>query len=61
MYKVTGGGASYPELSAREAACQARSLRRTGLNDVEIFSPAGDRISLYALDQLVRAEGETRL
>jgi hypothetical protein len=34
----------------------ARFLRRAEINDVEIFNPEGERISQYALDQLLRSE-----
>lgn len=54
MFSITGGNASYRDLSARKAAAKARQLRRQGFNDVEIFQDDGSRISLYAVDMLVR-------
>ena len=56
MFTVRGGGSAYLELTAREAASKARELRRTGLNDVEIFRADDTRISQYALDQIVRSD-----
>lgn len=56
MFSVKGGGSAYLGLSARGAASKARELRRSGLNDVEIFRSDETRISLYALDQIVRSE-----
>lgn len=47
----------FTDLTAREAALKARALRRTGLNDVEIFRADDSRISQHALDQIVRSEG----
>lgn len=51
---MQGGGSVFVDLTAREAASKARTLRRAGLNDVEIFRLDDTRISLYALDQIVR-------
>ncbi len=56
MFSITGGNASYCDLSARDAAAKARQLRRQGFNDVEIFQADGTRISQYALDQIVRSK-----
>jgi hypothetical protein len=58
MFKVQGGGSAFDNLTARDAASKARSLRRTGLNDVEIFRSDGARISQYALDQIVRSDAD---
>lgn len=58
MFNVRGGGSAFFGLTAREAASKARALRRTGLNDVEIFRSDDTRISQYALDQIVRSEAE---
>ncbi len=58
MFKVQGGGAAFVDLTARDAASKARALRRSGLNDVEIFKSDDTRISQYALDQIVRSEAE---
>lgn len=55
-FKVTARGEEHDDLSARVAASKARSLRRAGFNDVEIFREDGSRISLYALDQMIRAQ-----
>lgn len=54
MYSVKSGGITHTLDTARDAASKARLLRRDGANDVEIFRSNGERISLYALDQLVR-------
>jgi hypothetical protein len=56
MFTVKGGGSVSEGLTAREAASQARALRRAGHNDVEIFGSDGDRVSLYAVDQIVRSD-----
>lgn len=58
MFKVHGGGSEFVGLTATKAASKARALRRSGLNDVEIFRSDGSRISQYALDQVVRSEAE---
>ncbi len=58
MFRLTGGNASYHDLTAREAAAKARQLRRQGINDVELFREDGSRISLYALDMIVRERPE---
>lgn len=58
MFSVVGGGSTFSGLTAREAALKARSLRRSGSNDVELFRSDGSRISQYALDQIVRLEAE---
>lgn len=58
MFRVQGGGSTFVDLTPREAAAKARALRRSGLNDVEIFRPDNTRISQYGLDQLVRSEAE---
>ena len=58
MFNVMGGGSAFFGLSARDAASKARALRRTGLNDVEIFRSDNTRISQYALDQIIRSETE---
>ena len=59
MFKVAGGGSTFEVLTAREAASKARTLRRSGLNDVEIFKPDGTRVSQYLLDQMVSADSDT--
>ena len=56
VFRVQGGGSVFVDLTARDAALKARALRRTGLNDVEIFQADDSRISQYALDQIVRSE-----
>lgn len=58
MFEVRAGGYSFPDLSASEAARKARSLRESGMNDVEVFRSAGERISQYALEEIVRSEAE---
>lgn len=58
MFRVTGGGLVFDDLTARHAASKARDLRRDGHNDVELFHSKELRISLYKLDQIVRAETE---
>jgi hypothetical protein len=55
MFRVTRGGSVSERLTAGEAVSKARSLRRAGHNDVEIFRSDGSRISLYALDQIIRS------
>ena len=57
MFSVTSGKDVFHDLAAREAATKARQLRRDGRNDVEILRSDGSRISLYALDQLLREQG----
>lgn len=55
MFAVRGSGGSFTELSARAAAAKARELRQAGASDVQIFRPDGRRISLYALEELIRS------
>ncbi|HEV2122024.1 MAG TPA: hypothetical protein VGW38_04510 [Chloroflexota bacterium] len=58
MFRITGGGASYLDLTATEAASKARSLQQDGIHDVEIFRGDGSRISMYALEQMVRKQSK---
>lgn len=60
LFNVRGGGYAFSGLTAREAASRAKALRRTGLNDVEIFRSDDTRISQYSLDQIVRSEADNR-
>lgn len=58
VFKLRAGGSEFVGLAASEAALKARALRRSGLNDVEIFRSDGTRISQYALDQIVRSKAD---
>jgi hypothetical protein len=58
MFEVHSADGVYPDLSAREALAKARSLRRSGLNEVLIFQADGTRISQYALTKLAQRKAE---
>ncbi len=59
MFTVRGGGSAHLGLTAHGASIKARELRRSGLNDVEIYNADAIRISQYALDQIIRSEGQS--
>lgn len=58
MFRVAGAGGSCPGLTAAQADSEARSLRKNGATDVQIFREDGSRISMYALEQIVRLQPE---